>query len=203
MVPHSAVDLAALAGTAGFAFDPADYPVPTSDIAALLALEQQVTVHNLLIRALLQMRCLLENDRALDAALGEDGMRDPTADIADDLAHAITAALLFADEVGLQGRDAAADPTFARAFPALWPADPSGLRLGRFDLTARTFVLPLSPMVHSRAFAALPDPLRRLALKRLRRALVRNWLPGRVALPPEQRQALHDHLTATLPGYGS
>ena len=181
-------------------FDPSDYPVRTSDIGALLALEQQVTVHNLLIRALLQMRCLLDNDRALNGAFGDSGMREQTADIADDLAHAITAALLFADEASLSGHEAAADPAFAAAFAAQWPADGDGVRLGRLDLTARTFALPLSPMVHSVAFAALPDALRERVVERLRRALA-GRLPAGVAMAKAQREAIDTHLRATLPGY--
>ncbi|MBL8754440.1 MAG: hypothetical protein JNK15_14145 [Planctomycetes bacterium] len=198
--PRAATDLRAFA--AEFAVD--DYLAPTSDVGALLAFEQQATVHNLLVRASLQMRWLLACDRELhtgdhdDAAGG--GLRPTTARIADGLAREIAAALLLADEPALPTPAAAAEP-FAGVFPTLWPADPTGTRLGRFDLRERTFVLPLSPMVHSPAFAALPEPLRERVLERLRITLKRGRIPGGVQLSVEQRGVLHAHLQATLAGY--
>ena len=181
-------------------FDPAVYLAPTSDIGALLAFEQQATVHNLLIRAALQMRCLQESDHALNAMLGEDGEREQTAKIADRLAKSIANCLLMAEEAPLAGHAAAAASAFALAYPQLWPAGPDGSRLGELDLRDRVFALPLSPAVHSAAFAALPDALRVRVLERLRRALT-GRLPAGVAMAKEQRAAIDAHLRATLPGY--
>ncbi len=195
--PRRFADLAACAPQ----FDAGDYLAPTSDIAALLALEQQATVHNLLVRAAFQTRCLLENDRTVNAALGETGVRESTADILDTLAATIVAHLLLQDEPSLRDHAAAPDPAFATAFAAQWPVDPDGVRLGVLDLRERLFVLPLSPMVHSSAFAALPDELRARVLHRLRRALADGRLPRNVRVSPEERATLHAHLTATLPGY--
>jgi hypothetical protein len=197
VVGKQAADLAAYGGE--FSLD--GYPSRTSDVGALLAFEQQATVHNLLIRASLQARCLLDGDRALNEMLGETGVRPATARILDALARQIATTLLFADEASLAEAGAGADPAFAAAFAAQWPPGPSGQGLGRFDLQHRLFALPLSPMVHSPAFAALPDELRTAVLERLRVALQRGRLPGGVALTTAQRQALHEHLRATLPGY--
>lgn len=184
------------------AFAVADYPAATSDVAALLALEHQATVHNRLIRATLQMRCLLEGDRAINAMLGEIGMREQTAEIADDLARAIVTDLLCGDEAPLRDMGAAADAAFARDYAALWHRDASAVQLGELQLRERMFELPLSPMVHSQAFAALPDELRELVLRRLRRALEKGRLPSGVQVDAAQRDVLHRHLLATLPGYG-
>ncbi|MEO6596575.1 MAG: hypothetical protein ABIP94_17625 [Planctomycetota bacterium] len=178
-----------------------DYPVATSDIGALLALEQQVTVHNVLIQCTLQMRCLLENDRALNDLLGETGQREPTADIGETLAKKIAVVLLLGGEASLEGRDAAPSAAFAADFVAPWPKDPSGVRLGRLDLRQRLFDLPMSPMVHSPAFAALPVELRNRVLARLRLVLASGRIPGGVELTPEQRRVLHVHLRSTLTGY--
>lgn len=196
---RKAADLTAFATE----FAIADYPVPTSDIAALLALEQQVTIHNLLIRASLQMRCLLDGDQAINAMLGESGVRAPTARIADTLARTIATTLLLGDEASLAGRAAAPAPAFAFDFPALSPRDDRGVQLGRLDLGERLFTLPLSPMVHAPAFAALPPELRRRVLERLRAALEpgRGRLPIGVVATKAQRLVLHDHLRATLAAY--
>ncbi len=194
-----ATDLATFAAD----FAAADYPACTSDIAALLALEQQVTIHNLLIRASLQVRCLLDGDQTINTMLGENGVRAPTARIADALARAIATTLLLGDEASLAGRAAAPTPAFAVDFPALWPRDAHGVQLGRLDLSERLFRLPLSPMVHSPAFAAMPTELRRRVLERLRKALEpgRGRLPIGVVATKAQRLELHDHLRATLPDY--
>lgn len=195
--PRAAADLAAFA--ADFPLD--GYPARTSDVGALLAFEQQATVHNLLIRASLQVRCVLDGESSLNEMLGETGPRPATVRIVDALARQIAGALLLADEAPLAGTGAGVDPAFAAAFAALWPKDPAGASLGRFDLQERLFALPLSPMVHSPAFAAMPDELRAAVLERLRVALQRGRLPGGVVLTPAQRRALHEHLRATLPGY--
>lgn len=74
-------------------------------------------------------------------------------------------------------------------------------RLGALDLRDRVFVLPLSPMVHAPAFAALPDELRRRAIERLHLVLDKGRFPGGVRMTTEQRFALRDHLRATLAGW--
>lgn len=182
-------------------FDPGDYLVETSDIGALLALEQQITVHNRLIHAGFQMRCLLDADRCMNEATGESGLREQTAEIAESLAHDIARDLFMGAEAPLAGHDAAADPRFAREFAALWPADSDGVRLGELSLQQTVFELPLSPMVHSAAFAALPDELRERVLARLWKGLTRGRLPAGVSIPADRRAVLHAHLRATLAGY--
>ena len=77
------------------------------------------------------------------------------------------------------------------------------LKAGVLDLRERTFTLPLSPMVHSPAFEALPAALRERVVERLHTALSRGRLPGGVRMTVEQRFSLRDHLTALLPGYAA
>lgn len=192
-----AADLSAFADQ----FAVADYPVATSDIGALLALEQQVTVHNLLVRASLQMRCLLDGDRAVNELLGETGERAATARIADQLGKAIVAALRLDDEPSLADRAAAPAAGFAADFAALWPKDSAGVGLGRLDLRERVFELPLSPMVHSTAFAALPEPLRARVLGRLRTVYERARRSGGMAVSKAQAGLLDEHLRALVAGY--
>ena len=192
-----AADLTAFADD----FDVDNYPAQTSDIAALLALEQQVTVHNRMTRAALQMRVLLAGDQKLNERLNESGLREQTAELADALAYRIARDLFLGAEPALDAHAIEASPAFAAAFPRLWPTDDAGVRLGEFDLKQHTFTLPLSPMVHSRAFAALPPPLRDRVIERLRRALIRNRAPASVKLTKDQRARMHAHLTDTLAGY--
>lgn len=195
--PRAAVDLGAFAGE----FAAADYPAATSDVGALLVLEQQVDVHDRLIRAALQMRCLLHGDEMANRLLGETGLRPATAQIADRLAGELTAALLLAGAAPLAGRGLAPGPGVAQALAAQWPADDAGRRLGVPDLRERLFTLPMSPMVQAPAFAALPEALRGRVLDRLRAALQRGELPDGVALDKAERRVLHHHLAATVEGY--
>ena len=197
VVGREAADLRAFA--ADFAVD--DYPVLTSDIGALLALEQQATVHNVLVRASLKMRVAMARDMQLNEVLHETGMRPSTARLLDSLAREIASALLLADEPCLTPHQTVPDAAFADAFAKLWPRDPDGIALGCLDLRERTFVLPLSPMVHSPAFAALPAPLKERVIERLRIVCDRGRLPGGVRMTTAQRTALQSHLTATMPGY--
>ena len=192
-----ASDLQALADT----FAVAGYPTDHSDVGALLVLEAQATVHNLLVKATLQMRHLRATDRALAErdGLPDDGaMRTQTRRVAEALCQRITAALLLDGEPSLAGLHAAADTTFARDYAALWPADSQGVRLGELDLRTRTFVLPMSPMIHSATFRALPEELRADVLRRLDRSLLRGVFPGTVSMTAGERATLRRHLAETV-----
>lgn len=193
-VPHRpAADLTAFAELRA-----GDYPAATSDIAALLVFEQQATIHNLLVRATLQTRYLLDKDRVVNELLDEHGMRASTRRVVDRLAAEIAAALLLDGEPSLAGLGAAPAPAFAAAYAAQWPRDERGVRLGELDLTRRTFVLPLSPMVHAPSFAAMPDALRAGVLERLYVAIERGVPPGDVRMTRQERLTLRDHLRATV-----
>ena len=198
VLPRPAADLRAFADW----FDAASYPVPTSDIAALLVLEHQVTVHNAMVQALLPVPVLLRRDEELGRALGETGLRPTTERLLDDLARRVAAALLLAHEPSLATHTIAPAPAFAAAWPPA-PRDAAGTALGVLDLRQRLFTEPLSPLVHGELFAALPAALRDRVLARLWTVLRRGRLPGGVELTFAERQRLHEHLRQLLPGYAA
>lgn len=202
-----AADLRAFAGD----FQADRYLRPTSDIGALLALEQQATVHNLLIRAAHQMRYLVAKDKVMQELFEK---RNPDAErtdevqwsestqrIANTLANQITAALLLDGEAPLAAHRAKSHPDFARDFAALWHKPESNVQLGVLDLSQRTFTLPMSPMIHSRAFQRLPDELRQRVLARLQVAIERGVPPGNVRMSKAVRTTLANHLRATVPAW--
>jgi len=83
------------------------------------------------------------------------------ADIEDLVAY-----MLFAGEAPL--KDAVEGvSTFTRTFPQRGPRDRRGRSLRDFDLRARLFRYPLSYMVYSGGFDALPDPVRQRIYRRL------------------------------------
>ena len=175
VTPRAAADLSEFVDR----FDADVYPTHTSDVGALLTLEQQATIHNLAVRATAQARYLLEGDRRINELLGEAGLRAQTARILDALAKELAAALLLEGEADLAPHRCAPDPTFAAVYSALWPTSESGYRLGALDLAAKTFRAPLSPMVHAPALRRLPPPLRERVLRRLAVAIQRGVPPAR------------------------
>jgi hypothetical protein len=124
-------------------FDTTRYLAPTSDIVALMTFEHQTQMANLITRLGWDARMGLPLD----------------ADI-----RATAAYMLFEDEAPL-AEPIAGVSSFAGTFPQRGPRDRQGRSLRDFDLRTRLFRYPLSYMIYSRAFDALPksvqDPLYR------------------------------------------
>ena len=120
-------------------FDVSKYLAPTSDLVALMTLEHQARMTNLLVR------------------IGWDG-RDPKTDPAvlnQEIEEMLTY-MLFADEEPLS-EPVSGVSTFSNTFPQRGPKDKQGRSLRDFDLKTRLFRYPLSYMIYSKAFDALPD----------------------------------------------
>ena len=92
-----------------------------------------------------------------------EGKPDPQ--IAVDI-EAVVAYMLFADEAPLK-EPVEGVSTFTRTFPNRGPRDHKGRSLRDFDLQTRLFRYPLSYMVYSRAFDALPEDVRARIYRRL------------------------------------
>jgi hypothetical protein len=141
---RGAQNLTSLAGK----FEFTGYVAQTSDIVALMTLEHQTRMVNLMIRA--------GWDERVKSA--------PTAIDAD--VEALVRYMLFADEATLY------DPiegvsTFAKTFAERGPRDHQGRSLRDFDLHKRMFRYPLSFMVYSAIFDALPDAVREKVYRRI------------------------------------
>lgn len=120
-------------------FNPAGCLSPTSDIVALMVFEHQTQCLNLLTR--LQWA-------------GAD------SDI-----EALARYMTFQDEAPLV-EPVAGVSTFTQTFPRRGPRDRKGRSLRDFDLKTRLFRYPLSYLVYSPAFDALPAGLRERLLRR-------------------------------------
>jgi hypothetical protein len=141
-------------------FDTSKYVVPTSDIVALMTLEHQAHMTNFIIAVAQQFRRAsasgtLENSKAtLDRAV--DQMVDY---------------MLFVDEAPIH------DPikgvsSFTATFPQRGPRDTHGRSLRDFDLQKRLFRYPLSYMIYSDVFEAMPAVARTRVYQRLHDVLV-------------------------------
>jgi len=119
-------------------FNTTGYLMPSSDIVALMTFEHQTQMTNFITRL------------AWEARMGQS----LDADI-----DAIVAYMLFAEEAPLR-EPIEGVSTFAKTFPQRGPRDSHGRSLRDFDLHTRLFRYPLSYMVYSAAFDALPESVR-------------------------------------------
>ena len=136
-------------------FDTSRYLVPTSDLVALLVLEHQTRMTNLIIRIGWDMR-IAQYDGKLAA---ERSHLDAEMD-------ELVAYMLFGDESPLS-EPVAGVSAFSKTFPQRGPRDKQGRSLRDFDLKTRLFRYPLSYMIYNAAFDGMPELVRDRVYRRL------------------------------------
>ncbi len=129
-----------------------EYLQPTSDLVALMVLEHQTRMSNLITRVGWEQRIY-------EADLGKDPEADKAmaARIDQDIENLVTY-MTFADEAKILSPIEGVS-TFSKTFPERGPRDAKGRSLRDFDLETRIFKYPLSYMVYSEPFNALPAPV--------------------------------------------
>jgi len=169
-------------------FDAAGYLSPVSDIVALMTLEHQTRMVNLMIRT------------GWEARIADPGAK---AQLETDI-ESLVAYMLFADEASLHGSVQGVS-TFTKTFPERGPRDRKGRSLRDFDLQRRLFRYPLSYMIYSEAFDGMPEYVRERVYQRLYDVLTgRDSSEKFKRLSPEDRQAVLEILRDTkssLPDY--
>jgi hypothetical protein len=178
-----------LASLIGF-FNPAGYLTPVSDIVALMTFEHQTQMVNFMTRLNWEAR-IAEHDQTRDH-------KPVDADI-----ESLATYMLFADEAPfdepIQGVS-----TFTSTFPKRGPRDSHGRSLRDFDLNHRLFRYPLSYMIYSAAFDALPEPVRDRVYRRLYEVLTsQDRTPKFARLSIEDRQSILEILRDTKPSLPS
>lgn len=136
----------------GGVFDANAYLSPHSDVAALLVLNHQVEVTNLLTRLGWEARIA-----------AHDGV--PATRVAG-IARELVDYLFFVDEAPLPGVVRGASG-FAERFSAQGPRDQKGRSLRDLDLKHRLLRYPCSYMIYSGAFDALPDAAKNTVYTRM------------------------------------
>ena len=149
-------------------FDTAAWPSPHSDIVALLVLEHQAQMHNLLTRANYQARLALRDQQAMNRALGRPDAEpsDSTKARIESAGEALVRCMLFADEPVFEG-EVVGTSTFADEFEARGPRDAMGRSLRELDLKRRLFRYPCSYLIYSASFDALPAEMKDFVYRRL------------------------------------
>jgi hypothetical protein len=177
-------------------FDTSRYLAPTSDIVALMTLEHQTRMSNLITRIGWDARIADAEGKTDEAARGR-----LDAEIEEMVQY-----MVFADERVLE-EPVAGVSTFTKTFPQRGPRDHQGRSLRDFDLEKRLFRYPLSYMIYSAAFDAMPDQVREQIYRRLYEVLSsKDQSPAYAKLAPEAKRAAIEIVRDTktgLPGYWS
>lgn len=162
-------------------FDPAGYLSLSSDVAALMVLEHQAHATNLITRLGWEARAGTP-DR-VDEALGE-----------------LVDYLLFVDEAPI-ARPIKGSSGFGAVFAARGPKDSQGRSLRDLRLDGRLMEYPLSYMIYTPMFDALPEAVRDRIYGRLADALLgRKTDPKYAHLSPDDREAVVQILRETKKG---
>lgn len=186
-------------------FNARPYLSPHSDIVALLLLEHQSQMHNLLARASMESRCAYYHDQGINEALGrpKDTVSESTQRRMSRAADDLLKYMLFADEQPLDS-PIEGNTEFAERFQArgtqFGQVDSKGRSLRDLDLQTRLFKYPCSYLIYSDAFRRLPQPMLDLVRQRLEEILTAEQSPaGYERLSRSDRCNLLEILRETMP----
>ncbi len=179
--------------------DTSPYLGSHSDIVALLVAEHQVHVHNL--TTLLNYRTVTAIHADEQAGLRPGEWSERTTGIVEGIGESLVRAMLFVDaprfDDPIEGTSG-----FAADFARGGPTDARGRSLRDLDLDTRLFRYPLSYLIHSDAFDALPDPARAYVYRRIRQVLTGgDRRPGFAHLSEGDREAILSILEDTKPEF--
>ena len=133
------------------------YASTNSDIVALMTLEHQTQMHNLIARLNYETRIALQQQAAINEALKapNDELRDSTRRRIENAGNELLKYLLFVNEAKLNAQ-IKGTTNFAQEFSAAGIKDKKGRSLRDFDLQQRLFKYPCSFLIYSEAFDSLP-----------------------------------------------
>lgn len=150
-------------------FDTSTYLSDKSDIAALLVLEHQSFVQNFITRANYKIRTLMSRDDHAQSAKAHTWaeLKPAEQSLVRGMIEPLVRALFFADAAAFNDRIQGSSG-FAVRFSKSGPLDSKARSLRELDLHQRVFRYPLSYLVYSDHFDALPP-------------YARDYIDGRIA----------------------
>jgi hypothetical protein len=165
-------------------FDTAPYLAASSDAVALLVLAHQTYIHNLITAAGYQAR-----------TAPEDTMRVESA------AERLVSGMLFVRQAPLAG-PISGNSSFATEFAKGGPRDRQGRSLRDVQLVDRLFRYPLSFLIYSESFDALPPVVKQSVYRRLHDVLEgKDQRPQFQHLTAADRAAILEILLDTKPDF--
>jgi hypothetical protein len=180
-------------------FDTTQFLTPHSDVMALMVLEHQCHIFNLINRATYRVR-LVMNDEGVDP-------KDPDAELPERVvaeikrnAPALARNLIFTSEAELDGA-ISGDAGFEAYFSTLGPFDEQGRSLRQFDGAKRMFKYPCSYMIYSDSFTMLPAAYKKEVFRMLYEILTSPEPDEDFShLSDADKKAVVEILKATVPG---
>lgn len=164
---------------------------PNSDLVALMVLEHQIRVHNLITKANFETRQAIAMDESMNRALGRDAdyRSESTQRRIQTVANQLADAILLIGEPLLEA-PVRGTSNFAKVFATQGPHDSNSRSLRELDLQSRLFRYPVSFLIYTPEFQQLPDD----AMK-----IVKDRLVAELSLA--QRRAEREIVQETLPGF--
>jgi hypothetical protein len=202
---HLDKELGANVTDLGKFFDTKPYYRPTSDLVALMVLEHQTYMHNLITRVNYEAKMALRDQSVLDQMSGgppasvTGNYSDSTQRRLAIAGDALLKYMLFVDEEILD-EPIQGVTNFPADFMARGPKDRLGRSLRELSLHKTLFKYPCSYLIYSRSFDALPGAMKDYVLRRLF-----NILSGAdtskdfTSLSHKSRQAILEILLDTKP----
>jgi hypothetical protein len=184
-------------------FDTSAYLTGHSDIVALMVLEHETNLHNLITRASYQTRIALNYERLLNKELGrgENYRADSTLSRIKSVCEPLVQGLLFAKAAPLTA-PVTGTSGFAAQFAASGPRDREGRSLRELDLKTRLFRYPCSFLIYSEAFDAMPPLAKDYVYRRFDEVLSgKDTGPEFSHLSASDRKAIREILLATKPDF--
>jgi hypothetical protein len=184
-------------------FDTAPYLTNKSDIVALLVLEHQVYIHDLITRANYKTQWFMAKAGMAPSAGGTSWseLAPRIQTMFKPVLEQLVKSLLFIDAAPMTG-SIASTSGFDTWFQAQGPRDHLGRSLRDLDLKTRLFKFPLSFLVYSAGFDHLPAPAKEYVYGRLIEILTgRDQSADYASLSPEMRKSLLDILNDTKPDF--
>jgi hypothetical protein len=176
-------------------FDTKPYLTNESDIVALLVLQHQTEMQNRITRLSYDART------ALAAVAAGRSKPDEVAKRMAEPLQDLLKGMLFVDAAQFTA-PISGDPKFVAQFASRAVRDPQGRSLRDFDLTRRLFRYPLSYLIYSAAFDALPNEAKTAFYRQLDGMLRGAGQSAELAdLSAEDRNAILEILRATKPDF--
>jgi len=182
-------------------FDSAPYLTPHSDAVALMVLAHQASIHNLITAATYEARRAEYDDQMAGSARVDGAVSEGARVRIETAGERLVRAMLFVKEAPL-AQPVSGTSRFAAEFARRGTRDQKGRSLRDLDLTRRLFRYPLSYLIYSESFDAMPAPVRTYVYRRLREVLGgQDDRPEFAHLSPADRDAVREILEETKPEF--
>ena len=179
------------------------YLVQSSDIVALMILEHQSQMHNLITRANYESRMAAHHDKAMNRLLKreDDYVSDSTRRRIKSAGDKLLAYMLMSDEWPLTS-PVQGNSEFQKVFEASGKRDRRGRSLRQLDLEKRLFKYPCSFLIQSDSYRGMPEDMREYVESRLADILTGRDGSGQFEhLSQSDRKAILEILSNVLPGF--